>query len=93
MREFKLKIYNPEVVDCSSTWAHLTPPIESIDLLINIILGMFKSNLIVNIVEIELTLSFGEVSPYTTYQSPKVIDKYFLDVLDHDLDYMKCYCG
>ncbi len=86
MREFNLTIYDPKVVDCSSTWAHLTPPIESIELLINIILELLKSVLIVNIGKIELTINYGEYSPYTTYRSLEVIDKYFLDVLDYDLE-------
>ncbi|KKM18833.1 hypothetical protein LCGC14_1661700 [marine sediment metagenome] len=86
MKEFKLKIYNPEVVDCSSTWAHLTPPIESIELLLDILLELLKSDLIVNIGIIELTLDFGADSPYTTYKSPEVLDKYFFDVLDYDLN-------
>jgi len=47
----------------------LTPPIESIELLLNILLELLKSDLIVNIGIIELTLNFGEDSPYTTYKS------------------------
>lgn len=93
MKEFKLKIYNPEVVDCSSTWAYLTPPIESIKLSINIILELLKSDLIVNIGKIELIFDFGEDSSYTTYKSPDVLDKYFLDVLDYDLDLYDIYQG
>ncbi len=47
MKEFKLKIYNREVVDCSSTWTYLTPPIESIELLINVLLNYFLFKCIV----------------------------------------------
>lgn len=93
MKEIKLKIFNPEVVDCSSTWSYLAPPIESLELLIDILLKLLQSNLIINIGEIELTISSRENSPYTKYYSPKVIDKYFLDVLDYDLDSYDLYQG
>lgn len=93
MREIKLKIFNPEVVDCSSTWGYLAPPIESLELLVDILLKLLQSNLIINIGEIELKISPRENSPNTTYYSPKVIDKYFLDVLDYDLDSYDLYQG
>ena len=93
MKEIKLKIFNPEVVDCSSTWSYLAPPIESLELLVDILLKLLQSNLIINIGKIELTISPRENSPHTTYYSPKVIDKYFLDVLDYDLDSYDLYQG
>ena len=93
MKEIKLKIFNPEVVDCSSTWSYLTPPIESLELLVDILLKLLQSNLIVNIGEIKLEIKFRENSPHTSYYSPKVIDKYFLDVLDYDLDSYDLYQG
>jgi len=93
MKEIKLKIFNPEVVDCSSTWGYLAPPIESLELLVDILLKLLQSNLIINIGEIKLTISPRENSPHTTYYSPKVIDKYFLDVLDYDLDSYDLYQG
>ena len=86
MKEIKFKIFNPEVVDCSSTWSYLAPPIESIEILVDIILSLLQSDLILNIGRIELSLNYGENSPYISYNSPNVIDKYFLDVLDYDLD-------
>ena len=85
MKEIIFKIFNPEVVDCSSTWSYLAPPIESIELLADIMLDLLQSDLIINIGKIELTLNYGENSPYTSYKSPNVVDKYFLDVLDYDL--------
>ena len=85
MKEIRFKIYNPEVVDCSSTWAHLAPPIESIELLTNILYELLQSDLIVNIERLELNIDYNEYLPYTTYTSPKILDKYFLDVLDYNL--------
>jgi len=93
MKEIKLKIFIPEVVDCSSTWGYLAPPIESLELLIDILLKLVQSNLIINIGEIELKISPRENSPRTTYHSPKVIDKYFLDVLNYNLDSYDLYRG
>ena len=93
MKEIKFRIFNPEVVDCSSTWSSLTPPIESIELLADIMLNLLQSDLIINIGKIELTLNYGETSPYTSYKSPNVIDKYFLDVLDYDLDQYDLHQG
>ncbi len=93
MKEIKLKIFNPEVVDCSSTWSYLVPPIESLKLLVDILLKLLQSNLIINIGEIELKISPRENSPRITYSSPKVIDKYFLDVLDYDLESYDLYRG
>jgi len=93
MKEIIFKIFNPEVVDCSSTWSYLAPPIESIELLADIMLNLLQSDLIINIGKIDLTLNYGENSPYTSYKSPNVVDKYFLDVLDYDLDQYDLHQG
>lgn len=93
MKEIKFKIFNPEVVDCSSTWSYLAPPIESIELLADIMLNLLQSDFIINIGKIELTLNYGENSPHISYKSPYVIDEYFLDVLDYDLDQYHLHQG
>lgn len=75
----KLKIYNPEVVDCSSSWNEVVPNPQSKNLLLDIFVKLCESEAIRIITGHSLQLSFqkssgifGTRQGVIEFQSPKV---------------------
>ena len=74
----KLKIFNVDVVDCSTTWAYLAPNPENIDLLRLMFYKFIYSDLIAAILQIEADFYFKDESSINLY-SPKAIGYFLLE--------------
>ena len=88
----KLKIFNIDVVDCSSTWARLAPNPENIEILRLMFSKFAYSDLAAAILQIKAYLSFQDES-YIFLYSPKAIGYFLLEEKTVDVkDYWFKFC-
>ena len=81
MREFKIKIYDPEVVDCSSCYNYIYPNPESREILLEMILRLYESDVVSRIGQFRFWLDGIEL------QSPGVIGEwYYKDEKENTFD-------
>jgi len=74
----KLKIFNTDVVDCSSTWACLAPNPENIEVLRLMFYKFIYSDLVAAILQIKADFYFKDESSISFY-SPKAIGYFLLE--------------